>query len=309
MKPAVGQKQKFHLCGTHKTIFIDGRRFVFPVDENQKVCELTLEKINSIPPNSSDETNGWLHKSLISEPTANLIGYVFCYLITARSNIKLFSFLLVVALISYWKMATTFFLDLIIIETTSSAVMFYVCVCLILVWHEVGHAAAARKMKIRIDTMGFVIFLIFPALFTRISMVQLLKFNEKISVYLGGAIFQCYLGIGLSVAFHFSPSNFLIDLAAVNLLIMFMNLIPILKLDGYHIVGASIELLKSEKTREKARWWFNFISLVFIIALLPIIGHRIYLKILSFFKYPNWTEAIYFLFFVIDLINFILSKK
>jgi membrane-associated protease RseP (regulator of RpoE activity) len=124
---------------------------------------------------------------------------------------------------------------------------------MIVTWHEFGHMALARKLGIRIDSVGVGAYFVMPALFTNVSLIALLTPIERISVMLGGVYFQAILGTALAVWQLLVPNSVLPWLIQSNALIAALNLIPFIRLDGHHVANELIGILKRRGTHLRVR--------------------------------------------------------
>jgi hypothetical protein len=108
----------------------------------------------------------------------------------------------------------------------------------VMLMHELGHAAAARKAGIRVDRIGLGLYLVFPALFTSISMLRLLPPLRQVPIILGGTFAQCAALLGLAAMIAGLGIS---SLEAPYLILQSMtlfNLAPIFQLDGRRALEA-----------------------------------------------------------------------
>lgn len=116
--------------------------------------------------------------------------------------------------------------------------------------HEVGHCAAASKMGIRADRIGLGIHIIFPALFSSISMVRLLPPAGRINVILGGMFLQSLLLIIFGGHILLSEESGLIHAYFALQIMTIFNLLPIFRLDGRRALEVMVETNRSPNIRK-----------------------------------------------------------
>jgi Zn-dependent protease len=233
-------RPRVHSVLGRKTAYISGRRLLLPADFSlDDAVKLTNGPLPPKDPKLRDSIGQMLvSKDIIPEPLANAIGLMFSPLL-ARRRFALASLLLVglniVILALFWDRLGLLQPSLVWRGTYLDFLLPYVAFSLIVLWHEFGHCAAARRCGIRVDTMGAGFLLIFPTLFTKVSLVKLLSRRDRLIVFLGGIYFQLIASIFLLV-FVVATHNFLAkSLFFFNLTIALFNLVPIMKLDGYRV--------------------------------------------------------------------------
>lgn len=105
----------------------------------------------------------------------------------------------------------------------------------IMLCHEFGHATSSLKYKVPPMEIGFGIYLYFPVLFTDVSRSWMASRQQRIVVDLSGIYFQfilmtLFLFFNYFLQFpHYVAQAFMIN----NLGIIFYNLNPLFKFDGY----------------------------------------------------------------------------
>ena len=104
-------------------------------------------------------------------------------------------------------------------------------------FHEIGHAAACRYSGARPGVMGAGLYLVWPAFYTDVSDSYRLERRGRLRVDLGGIYFNAIFGIaayGLWAATGFEALLIVIPFQAIAML---RQLIPLVRLDGYHILA------------------------------------------------------------------------
>ena len=173
------------------------------------------------------------------------------------------------------------------------------CLSLIVTWHEFGHMAIARKVGIRIDSVGVGTYFVMPALFTNVSLIALLNPGERISVMLGGVYFQAILGIALGVCQLLQPNPLLAWLIQSNALIAALNLIPFIRLDGHHVANELIGILRTRGTHFRVRQAYvvlNYVANGLFAIYLITVWRSSYLEAMA---QPTAMSVVYFVFVTI----------
>lgn len=155
----------------------------------------------------------------------------------------------------------------------------------IMLCHEFGHAISSLKYKVPPTEIGFGIYLYFPVLFTDVSQSWMASRIQRIVVDLSGIYFQFIL-MTLFLFFnylgqypHYVVQAFIIN----NVGIIFYNLNPLFKFDGYWLfcdvfkvsnlraksLSAFAELIYKTFHRKELRNWKYSLS-IYVYSLLSI---------------------------------------
>jgi len=122
-----------------------------------------------------------------------------------------------------------------------------VCFFIGTIFHELGHAAAARYYKSSVGKIGVGVYLLMPVAYTDLSSIWSLERKKRIVVNLGGFYFSLiYTSVIWIMAVLTGNSNYRI----VNILIlltMFFNLNPLLRMDGYWILCDYVGIVNLNK--------------------------------------------------------------
>lgn len=134
--------------------------------------------------------------------------------------------------------------------------------------HECGHALAVRRYGGEVREMGFLLYLFQPALYTNASDAALMPRGQRIMVSLAGVYVEGFVYCLTVVIWYFQPPFSTIgNLAFISGFVLlnriFINLIPLLRLDGYFILR---DVLGVPNLRPR--------SFVFLLSQLPIVGSR-----------------------------------
>ena len=105
------------------------------------------------------------------------------------------------------------------------------------VFHEIGHAAAARYGGARPGAMGAGIYMVWPVLYTDVTDAYRLSRRGRLRTDLGGVYFNALFMLGAFGAYFatgFEPLLLVVALQHVQVLYQFL---PFLRLDGYYVVS------------------------------------------------------------------------
>ena len=112
--------------------------------------------------------------------------------------------------------------------------------------HEMGHAMSLIRYQRRVITAGFFIFFGSPAFFVDASDGLMLDQRERIAQSFAGPFAELILAGIASIVMVLIPDTwlaaFLYRFALINYFVIFMNLIPLLELDGYWIFSDLIQM-------------------------------------------------------------------
>jgi Zn-dependent protease len=223
-----------HAARDRRTVFVDGRRLLLP--DAYSVGETVRPDDLHLPPRTaatSDTVKKMALKlPLLGERHANGLGDLFSFLVP-RTNFAWFA-----AVLAGANLLLFLLMDPAAAGEGSiwSLPVAFAGLALILFWHEIGHCAAARRLGIRVDGMGMGWYLVFPAFFSRVSLVCLLPRRERLVLYASGIYFQLVIGALLGVACLASDAPFLRHLFITNAATIALNLVPVLHLDGYRML-------------------------------------------------------------------------
>jgi putative peptide zinc metalloprotease protein len=104
-------------------------------------------------------------------------------------------------------------------------------------WHEFGHAAACRYGGATPGTMGAGIYLVWPAFYTDVTDSYRLDRRGRLRTDLGGLYFNCLFALATVGVWALTGWEFLLVLVPLQLLQMVHQLLPFVRLDGYHILA------------------------------------------------------------------------
>lgn len=108
-----------------------------------------------------------------------------------------------------------------------------------ILFHELGHAAAACKFNVAPKEIGFGFYLFFPAMFTDVSSAWMATKKQRICIDLSGFYFQIILVDILMIFLIATNVNMKVLYLIIwnNLFIILYNLNPLFRFDGYWIIS------------------------------------------------------------------------
>jgi CRP-like cAMP-binding protein/Zn-dependent protease len=113
-------------------------------------------------------------------------------------------------------------------------------------WHEVGHALIMVRNGRRVKTAGFMIYFGSPAWFVDSSDALMMPRGQRILCSFAGPLADMFLaGIGALILLtwpHMIVGHLLFKFIVLNYFVLFLNLIPMLELDGYHIASEALRM-------------------------------------------------------------------
>lgn len=146
----------------------------------------------------------------------------------------------------------------------SSLAIIYIMVILTLVIHEFSHAVTCHFYGGKVKEMGIMMFYFNLALYCDVSSAYTFKEKyKKIIVIMSGLISQTVVGSLSIIIYYFSNAigynwNHLFFFSILNLSVIVLNLIPLIKLDGYWFVT---QLLGINNLRDKS---YRYIISIFM---------------------------------------------
>ena len=122
-----------------------------------------------------------------------------------------------------------------------------------LILHESAHALTCKHFGRKVRSIGLVLYYGCPTFFTDVTDSWMLSRNKRMAVAVAGVAANALVGGVCGVLIYFTDSDLLCRFflvgAVVNILAVFFNLIPFLKLDGYYILS---DYLDMPNLREKS---------------------------------------------------------
>jgi putative peptide zinc metalloprotease protein len=104
-------------------------------------------------------------------------------------------------------------------------------------FHELGHAAACRYSGGRPGAMGCGVYLVWPAFYTDVTDAYRLDRAGRLRTDLGGLYFNAIFALATFGAWAVTGAEALLLLIPLQLLQMLHQLLPFVRMDGYHILS------------------------------------------------------------------------
>ena len=112
--------------------------------------------------------------------------------------------------------------------------------------HELGHALVLTKNNRKIESAGFEIYFLSPAMFVEAGEALMLDRRQSMLMSFAGPYTQMMVGGVCALVVWVFPdwilSATLYKVAVINYFMVFMNLMPLLELDGYFILADAIQV-------------------------------------------------------------------
>lgn len=115
--------------------------------------------------------------------------------------------------------------------------MIYGLLIVSVLWHELGHATACRYGGARPGRIGFGIYLVWPAFFTDVTDALKLGKGGRVRTDLGGIYFNILFSLAVAGIYALTGFEPILVLILMQHLMMLYNLMPFLRLDGYHAIS------------------------------------------------------------------------
>lgn len=157
------------------------------------------------------------------------------------------------------------------------------------IFHEFGHSTACRKFSGRSGGVGFGLNVFIPVFYANVSDIHLISKNKRVIVALSGVYFQM---IFATVLILMPISSLSIDkFLLLNYLVVFSNLIPLYRNDGYWALNDWInksDIMKESFLLAKSHRKLSFLNgAVLVFGLLTIILFSILIIRFSLFVGPS----------------------
>jgi len=127
--------------------------------------------------------------------------------------------------------------DLATINTANGS-LYFLIFGIVVVLHELGHAAACNKFGAKHGDIGFGFYLLSPVMYADVSDAWKLKKSERIIVNLGGIYIQLIIASIFACIYLITNNNFLLIPAfSIGGLSILYNLNPFFRTDGYWVLS------------------------------------------------------------------------
>ncbi|PGS43290.1 peptidase M50 [Bacillus cereus] len=248
-----------NVCNVNLEYHIDDYVYIYnPKNERMiQADQNTLEYLRSYNTETSEKVEG-LERFLHGKKKYNLLNFKLLKLSVSTKgfetlykieNMKIFKYLLVCLLLFFAitfpvvvKKGYTIFNSGAMNFNVYHLIYIYVAQLFIVSFHEFSHYYTYRKY-IRSDKMRFGIIIRYFFLllfFTNVNYMRTLDKRKKIEIMLSGVMGQMILGSLLAIMYLLSSSDVILYIYITNCIIIFTNMMPFLKLDGYWIINQMI---------------------------------------------------------------------
>jgi putative peptide zinc metalloprotease protein len=155
-------------------------------------------------------------------------------------------------------------------------------------FHELGHAAACRYGGAAPGSIGVGLYLIWPAFYTDVSDSYRLGRGGRLRVDLGGLYFNAIFAVAALGAWAVTSWEALLLIIPIQMAAMFRQLLPLVRLDGYHILAdltgvpdlfahlkpILLSLLPWRRERSVAalRPWVRVVVTVWVLLVVPVLA-------------------------------------
>jgi len=210
-----------------------GKKAISGQEIEEKYQEL-IQRIESIEKQANDNPAGfWLRIPLIpASVVARIAGFLAPLFRPAVVTVLLATLALAFSVVGPGFLFGR--------STPSNFWMGYLLLMVSIVFHEFGHASACAYYGARPSSIGFTLYLIYPALYSDVTSAWQLRRGQRVVVDLGGLYFQWLVG-GIYLALYLYTGW---DPLAVGMLMIagssVFSLNPIFKFDGYWMVADSL---------------------------------------------------------------------
>ncbi|MEA2516763.1 MAG: putative peptide zinc metalloprotease protein, partial [Actinomycetota bacterium] len=115
--------------------------------------------------------------------------------------------------------------------------MVYAVLIVSVLWHELGHATACRYGGAKPGRIGFGIYIVWPAFFTDVTDALKLGKGGRVRTDLGGIYFNILFSLAVGGIYTLTGFEPILVLIVMQHLMILYNLMPFLRLDGYHAIS------------------------------------------------------------------------
>jgi putative peptide zinc metalloprotease protein len=130
--------------------------------------------------------------------------------------------------------------------------------------HELGHAYAATRAGVRVNTMGIAFMVTMPVLYTDVTDAwRLTRRRDKVIIDAAGIAVELALAAFALLAWSFLADGALRSIAFVTATTslamgLAINLNPLMRFDGYHLLADSWGIANLQpRSAELAQWWLR----------------------------------------------------
>ena len=291
-----------NVCNVNLEYYIEDYVYIYnPKNERMlQADQNTLEYLKSYNIETSEKVEG-LERFLFGNKKYNLLNFKLLTLSVSTKrfetlykigNIKFFKYLFLCLLIIFGttfpfviKEAYSFYNSNSMNFNVYYLLYIYIAQLFIISFHEFSHYYTYRKyIKSNNMRFGIIIRYFFLLLFfTNVNYMRTLERKQKISIMLSGIVGQMLLGSLLAIVYFLSKSDVILYVYLINCIIIFINMMPFLKLDGYWVINLIIgseDYMKNFKkfilNRQKIKSSELLLGLVNFILITAVISSGVY---------------------------------
>ncbi len=165
-------------------------------------------------------------------------------------------------------------------------------------FHEFGHAAACRYSGGRPGAMGCGLYLVWPAFYTDVTDAYRLDRRGRLRTDLGGLYFNALFALATFGVWAVTDVDALLLLIPLQVLQMVHQLLPVVRLDGYHILSdlvgvpdlfarikpTLLSLVPGRRTPADAavlKPWVRVVVALWVLTVIPLLGFVLLTVVIS----------------------------
>jgi putative peptide zinc metalloprotease protein len=206
-------------------------------DEAEKLIEENLQKVFSAEPKQEHQQYIYGQVKILNEKRLDSITkrLTWLYYKPLFVVMMLLGTYMTFSLLKYMLMNGFFNTRISLKDGAFLVIMSYVFMVIIGIIHELGHATATMRYKIKSKEIGFGFYLIFPVFYTDVTRVWLLNRKRRLVVNMGGIYFQFIINMLFFIGFFMIPSikEIVSSLFITNTILALYALNPLMRNDGY----------------------------------------------------------------------------
>jgi putative peptide zinc metalloprotease protein len=155
-------------------------------------------------------------------------------------------------------------------------------------FHEFGHAAACRYSGGRPGAMGCGVYLVWPAFYTDVTDAYCLDRAGRLRTDLGGLYFNAIFAVATFGAWAVTGVDALLTLIPLQVLQMLHQLLPFVRMDGYHILSdlvgvpdlfarikptllGFIPARKADERAQALKPWVRVVVALWVLTVIPLL--------------------------------------
>ena len=171
-----------------------------------------------------------------------------------------------------------------------------------LMFHELGHAAGCRFGGGKPGAIGFGVMVIFPCFYTNVTDAYRLDRRGRLRTDLGGIYFNAVFILLLAAGYLLTDNPVLLASAVLGHLVILQQLLPLLRMDGYYILGDLVgipnlfEQIRPMLSRRRSatrrpsdmKPWVGRVVLVWTLLVVPVLLTSLALMA---WRLPGYAQA------------------